>query len=202
MWNEVNILLLYGSSGFCYSFHAACGCFLPRWRWYSWWYGHRMALLRVWEGFKQLRVFPVWWGLVLAFGSDILTSLPVVSYASRAALIASSFEIGSQWLGAWMGLTSGSWLRPTGGQRKLRPWKSELQFLERNSGVQVPGVGQTRIDVSGGGGGGPAAYTWWLPGSVVSGWGGLLVEHFLMKSARRGLEGKLTNGSDWWTVIQ
>ena len=108
-----------------------------------------MALLRVWEGFKQLRIFPVWWGLVLAFGSDILTSLPVVSYAFRAALIASSFEIGSQWLGAWMGLTSGSWLRLTGGPRKLRPWKSELQFLEMNSGVQVPGIGQTRIDYLG-----------------------------------------------------
>ena len=147
--------------------------------------GHRMALLRVWEGSKQLRIFPVWWGLVLAFGWDTLTSWPVVSYASRAALIASSFEMGSQWLGAWMGLTSGSRSRSTGGPRKPRPWKSEVQFLEMNSRVQVPSVGQTRIEVSGGDEGGPAADTWWLSGSVVSGWEGLLVEHFLMKSARR-----------------
>ena len=148
-------------------------------------FGHRMALLRVWEGSKQFRIFPVWWGLVLAFGWDTLTSWPVVSYASRAALIASSFEMGSQWLGAWMGLTSGSRSRSTGGPRKPRPWKSEVQFLEMNSRVQVPSVGQTRIDVSGGDGGGPAADTWWLSGSVVGGWEGLLVEHFLMKSARR-----------------
>ena len=111
-------------------------------------FGHRMALLRVWEGSKAARIFPVWWGLVLAFGWDTLTSLPVVSYASRVALIASSFEMGSQLLGAWMGLTSGFRSRPTGGPQKPRPWKSEVQFLEMNSRVQVTSVGQIRIDVS------------------------------------------------------
>ena len=146
-------------------------------------FGHRMALLRVWEGSKQLRIFPVWWGLVLAFGWDTLTSWPVVSYASRAALIASSFEMVSHWMGEWMGLTSGSKSRSTGRLRKPRPWKSEVQFLEMSSRVQVLIVGQTRIDVSGGGKGGPAADSWWLSGSVSSGWGGLLMEHFLMKSA-------------------
>ena len=68
-------------------------------------FGHRMALLRGWEGSKQLRIFPVWWGFVFAFGWDTLTGWPVVSYASRAALIASSFEMSSQWLGERMGLT-------------------------------------------------------------------------------------------------
>ena len=145
-------------------------------------FGHWMALLRVWEGSKQLRIFSVWWGLVLAFGWDALTSWPVVSYTPRAALIASSFEMGSQWFGAWIGLTAGSRSKPTGGPWKPRPWKSDVQFLEINPRVQVSSVGQTRIDVSGGGG---AADTWWLSGSVVSGWGGSLVEHFLMKSARR-----------------
>ena len=120
--------------------------FFPRWRWYTldieWLYWGSE------KGLKQLRIFPVWWGLVLAFGWDTLTSLPVVSYASRVALIASSFEMGSQWLGAWMGLTSGSRSRPTGGPRKPRPWKSEVQFLEVNFRVQVPSVGQIRIDVS------------------------------------------------------
>ena len=105
-------------------------------------FGHRMALLRGWEGSKQLRIFPVWWGFVLAFGWDTLTSLPVVSYASRAALIASSFEMGSQWLGARMGLTSGSRSRPMSGPRKPRPWKSEVQFLKMNSRVQVLSVGE------------------------------------------------------------
>ena len=54
-----------------------------------------------------------------------------------------------------------------------------------NPRVQVPSVGQTHIDVSGGDRGSPAADTRWLSGSVVSGWEGLLVEYFLMKSARR-----------------
>ena len=151
-----------------YSFHAACGCFLPRWRWYTldieWLYWGSE------KGLSSSVFFPVWLGLVLALGWDTLTSWPVVSYASRAALIASSFEMGSQWLGAWMGLTSGSRSRSTGGPRKPRPWKSEVQFLEMNSRVQVPSVGQTRIDVSEGDGGGPAADTWWLSGSVVGGW--------------------------------
>ena len=84
-----------------------------------------------------------------------------------------------------MGLTSGSRSRSTGRLRKPRPWKSEVQFLEMNFRVQVPSVSQTRIDVSGGGKGGPAADSWWLSGSVGSGWGGLLMEHFLMKSAFR-----------------
>ena len=105
-------------------------------------FGHRMALLRVWEGSKAARIFPVCWGLVLAFGWDTLTSLPVVSYASRAALIASSFEMGSQWLGARMGLTSGSRSSPMSGPRKPRPWKSEVQFLKMNSRVQVLSVGE------------------------------------------------------------
>ena len=136
------------------------------------------------EGLRRVSVFfTVWWGLVLAFCWETLISWPVVSYTSRPTLIASSYEMGSQWLGAWMGLTSGSRSRSTGGPRKPRPWKSEVQFLEMNS--RVPSVGQTRIDVSGGDGGGPAADIWWLSGSVVGGWEGLLVEHFLMKSARR-----------------
>ena len=129
-----------------YSLHAACECFFSKVEMI--YFGHRMALLRVWEGSKAARIFPVWWGLVLAFGWDTLTSLPVVSYASRVALIASRFEMGSQWLGAWMGLTSGFRSRPTGGPQKPRPWKSEVQFLEMNSRVQVPSVGQIRIDVS------------------------------------------------------
>ena len=105
-------------------------------------FGHRMALLRGWEGSKQLRIFPVWWGFVFAFGWDTLTGWPVVSYASRAALIASSFEMSSQWLGARMGLTSGSRSRQMSGPRKPRPWKSEVQFLEMNSTVQVLSVGE------------------------------------------------------------
>ena len=164
-----------------YSLHAAYGCFLPRWRWYTldieWLYWGSE------KGLSSSVFFPVWLGLVLAHGWDTLTSWPVVSYASRAALIASSFEMGSHWMGAWMGLTSGSKSRSTGRLRKPRPWKSEVQFLEMSSRVQVLSVGQTRIDVSGGGKGGPAADSWWLSGSVSSGWGGLLMEHFLMKSA-------------------
>ena len=102
------------------------------------------------EGLRRVSVFfTVWWGLVLAFCWETLISWPVVSYASRPALIASSYEMGSQWLGAWMGWTSGSRSRSTGGPRKPRPWKSEVQFLEMNSRVQVPNVGQTRMDVSG-----------------------------------------------------
>ena len=71
-----------------------------------------------WESKKGLSssvFFPVWWGLVLALGRDTLTSWPMVSYASRAALIASISEMGSQWMGAWMGLTCGSSSRSTGG---------------------------------------------------------------------------------------
>ena len=48
------------------------------------------------KGLSSSVFFPVWWGLVLALGRDTLTSWPMVSYASRAALIASSFEMGSQ----------------------------------------------------------------------------------------------------------
>ena len=140
-------------------------------------FGHRMALWRVREGSKQLRIFPVWWGLVLAFGWDTLTSWPVVSYASRAALIASSFEMSSQWLGhEWV------WHLDPGQDRQVgcgspRPWKSGVQFLDMNSRVQVPSVGQTHIDVSGGDRGSPAADTCQVQ-SLVAG-------HFLMKSARR-----------------
>ena len=166
-----------------YPFHAASGCFLPRWGWCTsdieWLY---------WESKKGLSssvFFPVWWGLVLAPGRDNLTSWPMVSFASRATLIASSFEMGSQWMGAWMGLTCGSSSRSTGGLRRPRPWKSEVQFLEMNSRVQVPCAGQTRSADSGGGGRGPAADSWWLSGSVGGGRGGLLMEHFLMKSACR-----------------
>ena len=54
-----------------------------------------------------------------------------------------------------------------------------------DSRVQVPSVGQTRIDVSGGGGSDPVSYSWWLSGSVRSGWEGLLVKYFLMKSTCR-----------------
>ena len=152
-----------------YSFHTACGCFLPRWGWCTldieWLYWGSK------KGISSSVFFPVWWGLVPALGWDTLTSWPVVSCASKAALIASSFEMGSQWMGAWMGLTSGSRSRSTGRLRMPRPWESEVQFLEMNSRVHVPSVGQTRIDVSGGGKGGPAADSWWLSGSVSSGWG-------------------------------
>ena len=55
------------------------------------------------------------------------------------------------------GFGSGSKSRSTGRLRKPRPRKSEVQFLEMSSRVQVLSVGQTCIDVSGGGKGGPAA---------------------------------------------
>ena len=71
-------------------------------------FGRRMALLRVCEGSKQIRIFP---GLVgvgslsritmletQLVGWDTLISWPVASYVSSAALIAFSFEIG--WIGA------------------------------------------------------------------------------------------------------
>ena len=68
-------------------------------------FGRLIALLRVWEGSKHIRIFPglVGWGLSLerpcqldiqSVGCDTQTSWPVVSWVSNAALIDSSFEMG------------------------------------------------------------------------------------------------------------
>ena len=111
-------------------------------------FGHRMALLRVWEGSPYFSPFGGGWFSLsvekpLSAGQWFHThpgplwSHPAMKWAR------------SDWGHGWVWSGSGSRSRSTGGPRKPRPWKSEVQFLEMNSRVQVPSVGQTRMDVSG-----------------------------------------------------
>ena len=154
-----------------YSLHAACGCFLPRWRWYTldieWLYwGSEKGLSssvfsRFGGGWFSLSVeIPLPAGQWFHTHPGPLWSHPALKWAR------------SDWGHEWV------WHLDPGQDRRVgcgspRPWKSEVQFLEMNPRVQ------------GGDRGSPAADTWWLSGSVVSGWEGLLVEHYLMKSKRR-----------------
>ena len=65
---------------------------------------------------------------IQSVGWDTRTSWPVAWYASSAVLIDSSFEMGWQWMGTWMGMMSVLRSKSTGGPRKPRPWKSEVQW--------------------------------------------------------------------------
>ena len=129
-----------------YSFHAACGCFLPRWRWYTldieWLYwGSEKGLSssvfsRFGGGWFSLSVeIPLPAGQWFHTYPEPLWSQPALKWAR------------SYWRHGWV------WHLDPGQDRPVDcgspgPWKSEVQFLEMNSRVQVPSVGQICIDVS------------------------------------------------------
>ena len=112
-------------------------------------FGLRIALLRVWDGSINTQIFR---GLVVVCSRSRTTMLDiskrkVEKFLSAGLLLRrrpkrpwffSSFEIGWQWIGAWVGLTLGSMSKSTGGPRLSKSWNSEVQFWDMSSRLKLP----------------------------------------------------------------
>ena len=180
-----------------YSLHAARGCFLPRWRWYTldieWLYwGSEKGLSssvfsRFGGGWFSLSVeIPLPAGQWFHTHPGPLWLHPALKWAR------------SDWGHGWV------WHLDPGQDRQVgcgspRPWKSEVQFLDMNSRVQVPSVRQTHIDVSGGDRGSPAADTCQVQ-SLVAGKGYLW--NISLWSLHVESAHQVLCLLSWWTVIQ